>query len=103
MTDESVEPPGPWPGDQVLVDTTAYGVPGANWCTVVRRLGEWSAAVYPLKVQIPDRGVGQYKLSEVAEWRTPEHITDMLADVQRMTGARVLREADGYTYTASVL
>lgn len=95
--DESVEPPGPWPGDEVLVDCTAYGVPGAHWCTVVRRLGEWSAAVYPLKVQIPERGLGQYKLAEVIASRTPDHVADMLGDVLAMTGKRAEREADGYT------
>lgn len=93
-----IEPPGPWPGDEALVDTSAYGVEGQHWCRVTRRLGDWSAAVYPLKVHVPGRGEGQFKLSEVVEFRTPPSVAAMLADVERMTGKRAEREADGYTY-----
>lgn len=52
------------PGDMVEVDTTPYGVPGFNWCYVMR-LAPGSLATYPIKVQVPGRGEGQYKASEV--------------------------------------
>jgi hypothetical protein len=55
---------GPRVGQEVLVDTSCYGVRGQHWCLVVRVLPEWSAGVYPVKVQVPDRGIGQFKASE---------------------------------------
>ena len=51
-----------------LVDTTAYGVDGWHWCEVVEIL-KGTAAVYPIKVQIPDRGIGQYKEPEILDWQ----------------------------------
>lgn len=52
----------------LLVDTTVYGVPGTNWCQWDHTaLGD--AAVYPYKVHIPGRGIGQYKASEVQDVR----------------------------------
>lgn len=59
---------GPQVGDEVLVDTTTYGLAGQRWCTVTR-LARGSASVYPIKVQIPDRGEGQYKPTEIMEVR----------------------------------
>jgi hypothetical protein len=53
-------------GDQVLVDTTAYGVPGQRWCPITR-FAPGDAARYPVKVQIPDRGEGQYSATEVLD------------------------------------
>lgn len=55
-------------GQEVLVDTSAYGVPGENWCRVVYT-NFWSAAVYPVKVDIPGRGRGQYKATECLQIR----------------------------------
>lgn len=52
----------------LLVDTTVYGVPGLHWCQWDHTsLGD--AAVYPYKVRIPGRGIGQYKASEVQNVR----------------------------------
>jgi hypothetical protein len=51
-------------GDRVLVDTTCYGVPGEHWCPVIR-LSAGAAAVYPVKVEIPGRGEGQYAAREI--------------------------------------
>jgi hypothetical protein len=51
-------------GDKVLVDTTCYGVPGENWCWV-SRLAIGEAAVYPIKVEVPGRGEGQYAPAEI--------------------------------------
>lgn len=62
-------------GDDVLVDTTPYGVPGYCWCRVTR-IAPGSAAVFPIKVQIPSRGEGQYKAIEIADIRdlTPDEL-----------------------------
>lgn len=59
--------PGDFPmiGSEVLVDCEAYtGKPGPVWCTVDAH-ARGSAAVYPVKVRIPDRGMGQFKLGEI--------------------------------------
>lgn len=53
---------------ELLVDTSVYGVPGIHWC-------QWAytapgdMALYPYKVHIPDRGIGQYKASEIQNIR----------------------------------
>jgi len=51
-------------GDHIFVDTTCYGVPGVRRCRVTR-LAVGSASVYPIKFEVPGRGEGQCKLSEV--------------------------------------
>jgi len=56
----------PKPGDRVLVNTGCYGVNGYNWCEVTR-LAPGSAAVYPIKVEVPGRGEGQYNAAEVLD------------------------------------
>ncbi len=56
------------PNAIVLVDTTAYGLPGENWCAI-DYISEGSASVYPIKVKVPGRGIGQYKLEEVKDVR----------------------------------
>jgi hypothetical protein len=71
MGDDSPAEGSPEPGQEVLVDTTCYGVPGAHWCQVTRVLPAWSAGVYPVKVQVPERGEGQFKLSECQGARWP--------------------------------
>lgn len=62
-------------GDEVLVDVSAYGVEGdpERWCKVTR-LASGTAAVYPIKVAVPERGTGQYAAREILGWRRPEHI-----------------------------
>lgn len=59
--------------DELLVDVAVYFgelLPRLEWCRVVS-LAPGSAAVYPYKVRIPRRGVGQYRASEVMGWRRP--------------------------------
>lgn len=53
---------------ELLVDTTVYGVVGVHWCRW-DRTAPGSAAVYPYKVHIPGRGIGQYKASEIKDIR----------------------------------
>jgi hypothetical protein len=64
-------------GDEFLVDTSAYGLPGLHWCEVVG-VATGSASVYPYKVDIPNRGVGQYRASEVQGWRRPLVVHELL-------------------------
>lgn len=64
-------------GDELLVDTSAYGVTGTHWCECVG-IAPGSASVYPYKVQVPRRGVGQYRASEVLGWRRPLLLHELL-------------------------
>lgn len=50
--------------DELLVDATAYGLAGEVWAPF-DHVAPGSAAVYPYKVRLPGRGIGQYKASEV--------------------------------------
>lgn len=58
----------PAEGDTVLVDTTAYNIPGRHWCRVTSTR-YWSAARYPIKVKLPRYGTGQYDESEIIDLR----------------------------------
>lgn len=58
-------------GDLVLVDTGCYGPQGYNWCKVTR-LAPGSAAVYPVKVEIPGHGEGQYAYTEILDHKPVE-------------------------------
>lgn len=65
----------PQPGDEVLVRIDAYTGGGGSslcWCRVTRVLPAWSAGVFPVKVQIPNRGEGQFKRSEIEDYRPRE-------------------------------
>jgi hypothetical protein len=53
-------------GDHVQVNTGCYGVPGYHWCRVIR-LAPGNAARYPVKVEIPGRGEGQYAPGEILD------------------------------------
>lgn len=58
-------------GDELLVDVGDYYEGGGlQWCSFLFS-SPGGAAVYPYKVQIPERGVGQYRASEVLGWRRP--------------------------------
>jgi hypothetical protein len=70
-------------GDELLVDTSAYGVPGEHWCEVVG-LALGDAAVYPYKVEVPERGTGQYRAREVLGWRRPVKLHRLIRTVQRV-------------------
>lgn len=56
---------------EVFVDVSAYNgdVAPLQWCLILRVLFPGSAGVYPVKVQIPDRGEGQFKWSEIRDVR----------------------------------
>lgn len=58
----------PQVGDSILVDCTAYGAPGHHWVPVTKT-SYWSASTYPIKVQIPGKGEGQFKPEEVVDRR----------------------------------
>lgn len=53
-------------GDRILVDTSQYALEGPHWCDVVE-LVEWSASTFPIKVQIPGKGIGQYRREEIMD------------------------------------
>ncbi len=53
---------------EAYVDTSAYGLDGWRWC-VVTGCSVGSASVYPLKVDVPGRGKGQYRLDEARGFR----------------------------------
>lgn len=64
----------PWVGHglQVLVPTHLYtGRTGAEWCDVTA-VSPGTASVYPIKAQIRDAGVGQWKYDEVQRVRMDE-------------------------------
>jgi hypothetical protein len=90
------EPPGPWPGDEVLVDCSAYGVAGKHWCRVTYT-NYWSAAVYPVKVEIPGRGEGQFKVSELAGVRTPEPVAQVMQQLE-VIGRPMDRTKEGFRW-----
>lgn len=70
-------------GDELLVDTSAYGVPGEHWCEVVG-LAPGDAAVYPYKVDVPERGTGQYSAREVLGWRRPLRLHQLIREARRV-------------------
>jgi hypothetical protein len=67
MSNEGIDPHGSG-CEQVLVITDAYGIPGQRWCQVIEIVGG-DASTYPVRVRIPGGGVGQFRRSEVIEWR----------------------------------
>lgn len=76
------------PGDELLVDVTAYrdgGPDGLMWCEAY-----WpsvgSASVYPYKVRIPDRGSGQYAAAEIHGWRRPVRLHRSVIDAAKAAG-----------------
>lgn len=74
------------PGDELLVDVSAYGwpEPQLRWCAVTK-LAPGSASVYPYKVKIPGRGEGQYRASEVLAWRRPLRVHELVVHHARMS------------------
>ncbi len=59
---------------EMLVNAQPYthtSFPDMQWLPV-KRIASGEAAVYPLKADIPDRGEGQWKLSEVQGFRAHE-------------------------------
>ena len=80
MKPEIIYSEGDWPhviqrgeialGDTVLrrygigVDTSYYGVPGDHWCTVVY-LSDGDTSFYPIKVELPMYGRGQYSHDQI--------------------------------------
>jgi hypothetical protein len=66
--------PLPTPGDEVLVNTGPYGVPGTNWC-LVTRIDDGPFTLFPVVVRVDpdqftvDRRYGTYQQGEILGWR----------------------------------
>jgi hypothetical protein len=81
------------PNDEVLVVTEAYtGDPVPAWCRVTS-IAPGTAAVYPIRVQIPERGEGQYALPELLGWRRPLWAHQALLEGRKRSGLPVGEEA----------
>jgi hypothetical protein len=69
-----------------LVDCAAYtrhgGDPDVRWCRF-ERLSIGDAAVYPVKVRVPGRGIGQFKFEEVRRWRYERSVLEALEELAR--------------------
>jgi hypothetical protein len=72
-------------GDSIFVDCTAYGVPGYHWCRF-SGVAPGSASVYPIKFEVPDKGIGQCKPEEVMGVRTSEGVAEARAMVLESVG-----------------
>lgn len=66
-------------GLEAFVDCGPYlgGDHDVRWCKFLR-LAPGSAAVFPVKVQVPNRGEGQYKFEEVEAWRYERSVLEAL-------------------------
>lgn len=53
-----------------------------RWMSLLR-VAPGTAAVYPVKLQVPGRGEGQFKFEEVEEWRIEADVLDMLVELDR--------------------
>jgi len=60
--------PIPCSAREVKVETTAYGAPGIHWCEVIEVVAG-DAATYPVRVRLPQGGIGQFSHAEVRDWR----------------------------------
>jgi hypothetical protein len=69
-------------GDEVRCDLSCYGA-GADVWARVRDVAPGTASAYPIKVDVPDRGVGQLRPSEVLERRVPEIAQDARDEIDR--------------------
>jgi hypothetical protein len=61
---------------EVLVDVAPYihgGSEDIRWCKFTR-VAPGSASVYPVKAEVPGRGQGQWKFSEVRRWRAERSV-----------------------------
>ena len=94
------QPESGWSYDglEALVDCEAYtrhgtGLADDRWCELAY-VSPGSASVYPVKVEIPERGIGQFKFDEVKGWRYLRAVLEALEEVDRAHGRapEVLRE-----------
>jgi hypothetical protein len=67
----------PSPGDEVLVWTAAYGLPGEHWCRITR-IDESGTLGFPYFVEIPGGQAAQYAMHELREIRHREEGQDGL-------------------------
>lgn len=74
-------------GLEAFVDCSPYlgGDRDFRWCEV-ERIAPGTASVFPVKVQVPDRGEGQFKFEEVEGWRYLRIVLEMHADADRARG-----------------
>lgn len=73
---------------EVLADVAPYtGASGEDvrWCHF-ERVAAGDASVYPVKASVPDRGQGQWKFSEVRQWRAERAVLEGLYELHRDTG-----------------
>lgn len=67
-------------GDLLLVDISNYAMTDKpEWCSFLYSV-PGSASVYPYKVQIPGKGVGQYRAREVLAWARPVELHRRLVE-----------------------
>lgn len=66
-------------GLEAFVDVGPYlgGDPDFRWCRF-RRLAPGTAAVFPVKLAVPNRGEGQWKFEEVMGWRYNRSVLEAL-------------------------
>ena len=71
-------------GLEGLADCSPYlgGDRDVRWCELVR-VAPGDAAVYPVKLQVPGRGEGQFKYEEVEEWRYERVVLEGLVELDR--------------------
>lgn len=53
-------------GDRILVDTSQYALEGPHWCDIVELITA-TASTFPIKVQVPGKGIGQYRREEIMD------------------------------------
>lgn len=61
--------PAPGEGDFILVDTSAYGLPGDRWCRVSWVLPPGAASSYRVNAAVPGYGMGLFTAAQIAGWR----------------------------------
>ncbi len=80
-------------GLEVLVDVAPYtgmykaGGKDMRWCSFERVAAAGSLSVFPVKAQVPGRGIGQWKFSEVQGWRYEASTLAALSELHRSIGA----------------
>lgn len=74
-------------GLEGLADCGPYlgGSRDVCWCEFIR-VASGSASVYPVKLQVPNRGEGQFKFEEVEGWRFNRYTLEALVEADRARG-----------------
>ena len=72
-------------GDRIYVDCTDYGTEGYHWCPVTD-IAPGTMSTYPIKFEVPDKGVGQCKPEEVMGVQTSHDVAAARAMVLESVG-----------------